>query len=269
MRTTVICEISSNFQSIQDVKDSIAFADSLGCLPKAQAFLPEEIAEPGTEYYEKLKKCQFPRDWMKELAGTSLFYSVFGLSSLDFLENEVRPRFYKIASPQAVNEALIKAVAKTGKPTYLSVGGCTLDEIRQATRWFIEGCGDKLWWTRLTLMHAMVVYKKCDMQLSAFRDRVIGSKLIPWGWSQNYSSEENIHIPSAAVSLGASSCEIHFRLEHINNTPDFGHSLTPTLFKKAIEYIQVIEDNMGNTERPTNDELKNLVLARGRTSRRN
>ena len=266
MKTQVICEIGSNWECFQDIQDSIDYAKSVEAIPKLQCFKPEEITDKDSqpEYYEKLRSVTVPREWIRDLKGSGVFYSVFGLDSLAFLEKEISPLLYKIASGKAVDKSLIKAVACTHKPTIMSVGGCTLDEIRQATKWYQEGYDEVGWWSKLTLMHTMVCYKKCDLQLSAFRDRVIGSKLVSWGWGQNHSDESNLHLPSVAVALGANVCEAHFRLDHIKNTPDSPHSLNKEQFTRMIKLIQEVEDNIGNTERPTKYEVGNLKLARGK-----
>jgi sialic acid synthase SpsE len=260
MKTQVILEIGSNFESLQDIKDSIDYAKSVGAIPKLQCFQPEEITNKDSqpEYYEKLRSVAVPREWIKDLKGSGVFYSVFGMESLAFLEKKISPSLYKIASGKATDKELIQAVARTGKQTYLSVGGCTLNEIRQATNWFREACSDLLWWSRLTLMHCVVQYPAQSALLGNLRDRIAGSKLIPWGYSDHTT---DIVAPVMAVTLGAVAIEKHFSIRPMSK-PDSGHSLYMPDFTKMVENIKLAENHMQTQEQPTEGEIENLRLAR-------
>lgn len=262
MRTKVICEIGSNFESIEDIAESIKYCESVGAIPKLQCFHPSEITskEVHSDYYEKLRAVAVPREWIRDLRHTSAFYSVFGLDSLEFLEAEVKPVAYKIASGKAIDKELIQAVARTGKHTYLSVGGCTLDEIRQATNWFKEASDDLLWWSKLTLLHCVMAYPAQSAYLGNLRDRINGSRLVSWGFSDHTT---DIVAPVMAVSLGATVIEKHFSIRPMNK-PDSGHSLYVPDFTKMVENIRLAESHMKTHEQPLPEELGNLVLARGR-----
>lgn len=188
-----------------------------------------------------------------------MFYSVFGLDSLEFLEKNVSPALYKIASPQATNKEIIQEVSKLGKPTIISVGGCTLSQIRNAVDWFSKVHPSNLWWANLTLLHCVVAYPPSSELIGNLRDRINGSKLISWGLSSHSS---DIVSPIMAVALGATAIEKHFCLRPMS-TPDGGaHSLGPDKFKEMVEAIRIAENHLKTLEQPTQEEFVNLKIAR-------
>lgn len=189
-----------------------------------------------------------------------MFYSVFGLWAIKFLEAYVNPPMYKIASPQATNKELIQEVSRLGKPTIISVGGCTLDQIRDVVDWFSKANLSNLWWANLTLLHCVVAYPPTSELIGNLRDRINGSRLVSWGLS---SHSEDIVSPVMAVALGATCIEKHFCLRPMP-TPDGGkHSLVPEKFKEMVEAIRIAENHLRTQEQPTQEEMGNLKLARG------
>lgn len=254
LRTTVICEIGSNWKSLDDIYHSCDYAVRLGCLPKLQLWKTTKVvnAKSNPEMFRTMRKYEIPHGWVKRIKSRfpQTFYSVFDLDSVEFLASEIKPHSYKIASPDCVYTQLLKAVAALNQPVFLSVGGATLEEIRAAIKMFN--------WDKVTPMCCVVDYPCKDAQLLYLRDRVMGSRHIPWGYSSHSTS---IIVPSLAVALGAVVIESHFKIGDMD-TPDSPHALGPVAFKTMLEYIQETEDNLGNDERPLACEIKNLAIAR-------
>ena len=72
-------------------------------------------------------------DWvtLKEAAahiGITMFSTPFDMDSLALLERLGVPA-YKVASGDATNIPLIREIARTGKPTIISTGGCSQEEV--------------------------------------------------------------------------------------------------------------------------------------------
>lgn len=235
MKTAVIGEIGSNYKSLDDVKVSIEAIKATGSIPKLQAFTHAEVNTPNPE---------FPRNWMVELKDSGVFYSVFGLDSLKFLEDKVNPQYYKIASSKSKDKELIQAVAEIGKPTYISTGYCNLEDIRNIARWFRDASGETLWWSKLNLMQCNPTYPSDTDLIGNLRNRVSGSRLIQWGLSSH-----SIDIISVlmAIAVGASSIEKHVKLYDMD-TPDNGHSLPIEEFKMMIQAIEMAERHMETRE---------------------
>lgn len=254
MKTKIICEIGSNWKSLDDILYSCEWAVENGVVPKLQAWNTSKTVNRwrNPKMYSVMKKYEIPHDWIKKINDRfpTTIYSVFDTDTLQFLEEKICPDAYKIASPDCVFMPLLMGVALTGRQAIVSVGGATLDEIRACAKIFD--------WKKLTLMACVVDYPCKDAELNYFRDRVLGSRLISWGYSSHSRSKL---VPVAAVALGATTIEAHFSLSPME-TPDAPHSFSPNEFMDIINGISEIEQNMGNSERPMPCEAKNLKAAR-------
>lgn len=254
MRTTVICEIGSNWETLDDILYSCEWAVSRGCLPKLQLWKTNLVVniDYQPKMYEVMKKYELPQEWVRKINQNfpETFYSVFDLESLEFLKNEIKPKCYKIASFDCVFKPLVQAVSATGTPCFVSVGGANLDEIRS--------CAKEFEWSKLTLMECNASYPAKKAYLGNLRDRIIGSRLISWGYSDHTLSR---NVPALAVSLGATAIEKHFRLRELD-TPDNGHSFGPIEFEDMLERIVDAEEHMGTLEHPYPEEMENFRKAR-------
>jgi pseudaminic acid synthase len=254
MHTTVIAEIGSNWKTLDDILFSCEWVIEHGCLPKLQAWVTKRVVNRRRyqSMYEVMKKYELPHKWIRSINAKfpNTFYSVFDLESLAFLETEIKPIYYKIASPDAVHKPLVQAVASCGRNTIVSLGGCTLDEIRWVAKQFE--------WHKLTLMECNASYPAKLAYLGNLRDRIVGSRLIPWGYSDHTLST---NVPAFAVTLGATMIEKHFNLKEFDS-PDNGHSLGQIEFETMIDRIKKAEEHMGTKEHPYPEEVNTMELAR-------
>ena len=254
MRTIVIGEYGSNWSNLDDILYSCEALVKMGAIPKGQAWKTELVVNKkrNPAMYETMKKYELPDKWIREIVKRfpQSFFSVFDAKSLDVVYRSGVTRI-KVASPDCVFKPLVEDVAKTGKETIMSVGGATLEEIRQAVKPFH--------WSKLTLMHCVVDYRKHDYMINYFKDRLSGSRLIPWGTSFNYPSKI---LPAVCVGAGSVATEVHFKINSSLSTPDSGHSFTPIEFQEMVDNIKEVEENMGNSERPSQNEIGNLLLGR-------
>ena len=244
MRHKVILEIGSNWKSLDDIKHSIDFARSIGALSKLQLWQTDKFVRRFNPNYSTYKRFELPRKWVEEIKAEDVFYSVFDPDSLLWLKTEINPEFYKVASLDSNQKWLIESCGMTNKMTFLSCGVYGLESIRQAVKWYNNS-------NHLTLMHSINYYGKCDYQMNYLRDRINGSRIIPFGLSLNYP---NTLLPALGVALGTVAIEVHFRLDHITKTPDAPHSMTKKQVRQMIENIRIAEDNMGNNDRPLDIE---------------
>jgi N-acetylneuraminate synthase len=90
----------------------------------------------GRTLYSLYKEASTPWEWHPELfshcreRNTIPFSSPFDPTAVDFLEKLNSP-LYKIASLETSDHALIRKVADTGKPTIISTGATTFEEIEK------------------------------------------------------------------------------------------------------------------------------------------
>ena len=237
----VIAEMSANhngsietaFQLIQEAKQ--AGADAV----KLQTYRPDTITLNcesedfrihgglwgGRTLYDLYQEAHMPWDWHAPLfaharkLGITIFSSPFDNTAVDLLEDLNAPA-YKVASFEAVDPALIKYVASTGKPMIISTGMADVQEIQEAIDAAREG-GCK----ELAILHCVSGYPApaADYNLRTIPDMIKRFGLVT-GLS-DHTLDNTTAITS--VAMGASIIEKHFTLDRSGGGPDDIFSLEP------------------------------------------
>ena len=248
----VIAEMSANhngrietaFQIIEAAKQ--AGADAV----KLQTYRPDTITLDcdsedfrihgglwdGRTLYELYEEAHMPWDWHAPLFaharkhGVTIFSSPFDNTAVDLLEDLNAPA-YKIASFEAVDPALIKYVASTGKPMIISTGMADAQEIQEAIDAAHEG-GCK----ELAILHCVSGYPApaADYNLRTIPDMIQRFGLVT-GLS-DHTLDNTTAITS--VAMGASIIEKHFTLDRSGGGPDDSFSLEP------VEMAALCKDSM-------------------------
>lgn len=214
MRTIIIGEVGNNHESEKDILDSIDFLRSHGCLIKFQAHQGE---------FEHLKDYVISKDLMKKIAAEDVFYSVFSTEMVDWLEKNIRPRYYKLASRSFGEVEILECVIKTGAQIIQSVPL----EIRGNT-FFTRGSGIKY-------LHCVSAYPTPCAHLRRLNDARFS------GFSDHTTST---FVPAIAVAKGAKIIEKHFKIREMQ-TPDSGHSLLPDKWDEMLKNIEDAEYHCG------------------------
>ena len=151
--------------------------------------------------------------------------------------------FYKVASADLTNHQLLEKLIATGKPLICSTGMSTDEEIR-ATHKLLESNG-----CQSIFLHCNSTYP------TPFKDVNLGylSELreitgAPVGYSGH---ERGVHIPLAAVALGAKVIEKHFTINKEMEGNDHRVSLLPSEFKAMVEQIRDLEKAMQGGKKRT------------------
>ena len=209
-------------------------------------------------------------DWvmLKETAaynGITMFSTPFDMDSLALLERLGVPA-YKVASGDATNIPLIREIARTGKPTIISTGGCNQEEVDRLYDSFRAINGDP---KDLAILQCSCVYPATDDAMNLrvietyrarYPDTVIGLSTHNHSW-----------IPSlAAYALGARIFEHHYTNDRAWKGTDNKFSLNPEAMEAFIAALAQVQKALGHEHKfrtetetkPTLERRKKLVWAR-------
>lgn len=172
--------------------------------------------------------------------GMRWFASAWDFDALTFLDHYGLP-YHKIASAMATNWPFVAAVAKRGRPTFLSTAMCSDQQVFQALGYFN---GKVRADPPVTLMHCIGCYPAAEWMLNL---RVIGTLKERYGVPVGYSGHEVSVSPSVmAAVLGAVAIERHITIDRASYGTDQAASLEPHGFKTMVEQIRKIPTVMGD-----------------------
>ena len=237
----IIAELSANHNGkIETALEIIRISKEMGAdAVKLQTYRPDTItlnsdAEDfqihgglwdGRTLYELYEEAHMPWEWHKPLfeyaktIGITIFSSPFDATAVDLLEDLNTP-VYKIASFEAIDLALIKYVASTGKPMIISTGMADVGEISEAVDAAREG-GCK----ELAILHCVSGYPapSDDYNLKTIPDMIKRFGLVTGLSDHTVDNTTSI----SSVALGASIIEKHVTLDRNGGGPDDSFSLEP------------------------------------------
>jgi pseudaminic acid synthase len=198
----------------------------------------------GRTLYDLYQKASMPWEWQPKLKiiakelGLDFFSTSFDISSLDFLEDMNVP-IHKVASFELVDIPLIKAIAQTKKPLFISTGMATFEEISEAVLAAREAGA-----TEIALLKCTSSYPACSNEMN-LRAIPYLSKMfeVPVGLSDHSLNPE---ISIASIALGACIIEKHLTLSRDIPGPDSDFSLEPAELKQLVGDLRLIESSLGS-----------------------
>jgi pseudaminic acid synthase len=255
----IIAELSANHHQDfeQAVKIIHAAKDAGADSVKLQTYTPDTMTMAsnrgefqikgtvweGRNLHDLYGEAFMPWEWqprLKEIAnsiGLDLFSTPFDATAVDFLESMSVPA-HKVASFEAVDIPLIQKIAATGKPTIMSTGMATLEEIEEAMRAFRQAGGQQI-----ALLKCTSAYPALPEEMNLRTIGKLGQQFdVPVGLSDH---SMNVAVPVAAVALGACIIEKHLTLSRSYSGPDSAFSLEPQEFKAMVEAVRTTEKALG------------------------
>ena len=145
----------------------------------------------------------------------------------------------KVASADMTNHALLRHMAATGTPLVISTGMSTEGEIKETVE-VIRSTG-----VAHAFLHCQSTYPAPfkDINLS-YLTRLAELTQAPVGYSGH---ERGLHIPVAAVAMGARIIEKHFTIDKGLEGNDHQVSLLPEEFKEMVQRIREVEEALGTS----------------------
>ena len=226
-------------------------------------YTPEFSYLKGQNTYELIKSIETPREWIKELAeyckekNIDFLVSVFDFEAIDILDKYV-PAF-KIASFEITDLELLKYAAEKGKPMIISTGMANLGEIEDAIT-AIRSVGNE----NIILLHCNSLYPT-PVEIANLRaiETMRTAFKVPVGFSDHTLG---IHIPIAAVAMGACMIEKHFTLDRTLPGPDHSFAIEPDELKEMVRCIREVEKAKGSGIKEKSDLESEEMYVKARRS---
>ena len=180
---------------------------------------------------------------MKEYAdslGIDFTSTPFSKAEADFLVDELKVPFLKVASMDVDNLPFLDYLARKGLPIILSTGLSDLSEIDEAVR-TIENAGNK----ELVLLHCVATYPPRDEDVNLRKMETMRLQYpYPIGFSDHTIGTE---IPLAAVALGACVIEKHFTLDKNMEGWDHKVSSEPGDLAAIVDNSKRVHSSLGSS----------------------
>ena len=209
---------------------------------------PDVLATPrqspwGTTTREQKEGLEFGKKEYDEIdayckqVGMPWFASAWDIPSQEFLLPYNLP-YNKIASAMATHLQFVEAVAAEKKPTFLSVGMCTYEDVDRAVAILRKhDCP-------FVLMHTVSTYPSREEDLNL---RCMGELRKRYGVPVGYSGHEASVSPSViAAALGAVIVERHITLDRAMYGSDQAASLERVGLESMVAQIRKIPTVLGN-----------------------
>ena len=117
----IIAECGCNWDSIEQAKEMIRRSKEVGCfLSKFQLFTKKEAPNLPEHLYLTFEQAKDLFNYGKSIK-QEVFFTPMYLEAVDFLENELNVKYYKIRNKDLYNFELIKKAYSTTKPIFISL----------------------------------------------------------------------------------------------------------------------------------------------------
>ncbi len=206
-------------------------------------------------------KILMPKNWFKEMYSYArkkkliVFSTVHNIEDYNFLK-KIGVSIIKIASIDLEYNYLINEISKLKKPTLLSTGMATIDEIKNTVKYFKKNKN-----TNLIILHCVSQYPPADKDLNLNNIKMLGKKFKCIHGYSDHSSDNLANY--VAVSQGAKVIEKHITLDKNYPGPDHPFAIEPKEMIELVKNIRRVEKMLGSSKRILNKgDLKSKKVIR-------
>lgn len=251
-----VAEVNSSHNgNVEVAKQMIVAAVEAGCdCVKFQSWSAESLYS--ASYYKDnpiakriVSKFSLTAEQLKEMAafarehGIDFSSTPYSCPEVDYLIDECRAPFVKIASMDLNNLKYLRYIAKKNVPIVLSTGMSTMDEIRKAVK-TIEEEGNK----QICLLHCISIYPPEFETIHL--NNIIGLREefpdYPIGFSDH---SHGVEMAVAATTLGAALIEKHLTLDSKKIGMDNQMATEPEEMAQMVRCCINTQIALGNKER--------------------
>lgn len=201
----------------------------------------------GRTLYDLYQEAHTPWEWHAELFAEArrrdihAFSSAFDETAVDFLEALDTP-CYKVASFEHNFIPLLEKVASTRKPVILSCGLATLEDIQESTQTLAESGSGPVCLLACTSNYPAAIADSNLRRIPALKEAFPNHQV---GLSDHTIG--NV-AAVAAVALGASVFEKHFKLADDDSSVDAAFSASPSELRAYVSAINDAWEALGEAE---------------------
>ena len=255
-RPYFVAEVNSSHNgNVEVAKQMIAAAAEAGCdCVKFQSWSAESLYSQS--YYKDnpiakriVAKFSLSAEQLKEMAayaheqGIDFSSTPYSCTEVDYLIDECKAPFVKIASMDLNNLKYLRYIAQKNIPIVLSTGMSTMDEIRKAVK-TIEDEGNK----QICLLHCISIYPPEFETIHL--NNILGLREefpdYPIGFSDH---SHGVEMAVAATALGAALIEKHLTLDSKKIGMDNQMATEPEEMAQMVSCCLNTQIALGNKER--------------------
>lgn len=256
MRPYIVAEVNSSHNGdVEVAKRMIDAAVEAGCdCVKFQSWSAESLYS--ATYYKAnpiskriVKKFSLTQEQLRDMAeysrnkGIDFSSTPYSREEVDWLVNECKAPFIKVASMDLNNYLYLQDIAKKGVPIVLSTGMSEMAEIRKAVQ-TIEDAGNR----QICLLHCISIYPP-EFETIHLHN-ILGLRETfpnyPIGFSDH---SHGVEMAVAATALGAALIEKHLTLDRTKIGMDNQMATEPEEMKQMVDCCIRTQIAMGNKER--------------------
>ena len=238
------------------VKFQTFTADALVSKGTPKVKYQEATTSPKESHFEMIKKLELrkkdhlPLKKYSEKLGLDFISTPYDIECAKFL-SDIGVKIFKTASADLVDLPLQNFLAKTRKPSIVSIGMATLGEIEETISIYKKAKNPNL-----ILLHCVSNYPCSDKSLNM---KVVETIKNTFKYPVGYS-DHSIGEVAATMSLvmGAKVIEKHFTIDKNLPGPDHKASSTPDEFLKLVNSIRRAELMLGDGLKKCEDEEREM-----------